>query len=107
MNFGQPHDLAWFLHLLITEVLQPLGTIFVALAVVFLLWNVFQIIMRGEDAEERSKLKTQVFWSIIAIAVMVSLWGLVTILTNTFGLSFIIPQLNTDPSAGQSFELVR
>ena len=106
MNFGQSHDLAWFLNLIIVDVLQPFGAIFLGLAIVFLLWNVFQIIVHGEDVEERSKLKTQVFWSIIAIAVMVSLWGLVAIFTNTFGVSFIIPQLDTS-SSGAGFELVR
>ena len=106
MNFGQPHDLAWFLNLIIVEVLQPLGSIFLGLAVVFLLWNVFQIIAHGEDAEERSKLKTQVFWSIIAIAVMVSLWGLVAIFTNTFSVDYIIPQLETGSNSG-GFEFIR
>ena len=102
----EQHDLYWFIHLIVTEIFQPLGSIFLGLAVVFLLWNVFQIIVHGEDAEERSKLKTQVFWSIIAIAVMVSLWGLVAIFTNTFGVDFIIPQLDTS-SSGAGFELVR
>ena len=102
----EQHDLAWFIRLIITDVLQPLGAIFLGLAVVFFLWNVFQIIVHSEDAEERSKLKTQTFWSVIAIAVMVSLWGLVTIFTNTFGVSFIIPQFNTDAGVGSGFELV-
>lgn len=101
----QTHDLAWFLGLIVREVLQPLGSIFLALAVVFFLWNVLQIIAHGSDAEERGKLKAQAFWSVIAIAVMVSLWGLVAFFTNTFSVDMVVPQLNTDP--GQGFDLVR
>jgi len=72
--------LEWFKTLLNTMV-----PILIALAVVWFLWNVFMFIVK--EGEDKDKAKTGMIWGIVAIAVMVSVWGLVGILTNTFGTS--------------------
>lgn len=83
----------------IVSFIKPITILMLSLAVVFFLWNIFQIIAHSGEAEERAKLKTQATWGIIAIAVMVSLWGLVNFFTRTFLNSGVfIPQLKTDPS---------
>lgn len=58
----------------------------ISLAVVWFVWNVFRYMIAG-DEEAKSKAKTDMIWGIVAIFVMVSVWGLVGILQSTFGTS--------------------
>jgi hypothetical protein len=57
----------------------------IAAAVVWFVWSMFQYFVRG-DEEQKAAAKTQVLYSIIGIFFMVSVWGLVNILYNTFNL---------------------
>lgn len=57
----------------------------VSLAVIYIIWNVIQVFVRGKDDPEGGKnAKIQVLWGIVGLAVILSIWGLVGILTNTF-----------------------
>ncbi len=63
-----------------------------ALAVVMFAWGVIKyFIINPEDQEKRAQGKQFILWGVIALAVMVSVWGLVAVLGATFGLdtSFI------------------
>jgi hypothetical protein len=64
--------------------LDKLVIFLVALAVVWFIWNVIKYTM-SSDEEAKSKAKQQMIWGVIAIAVIVSIWGLVSVLQNTFG----------------------
>ncbi len=66
------------------DLLDKLVILLVALAVVWFIWNVIKYVMSG-DEEGKGKAKEQMIWGIIAIAVIVSVWGLVEILQNIFG----------------------
>ncbi|MFH0755478.1 MAG: hypothetical protein V1910_02315 [bacterium] len=54
-----------------------------SLAVVFFIWQVFTYAIASKE-EDKIKAKNQMIWGIVGIAVMVSIWGLVAILTSTF-----------------------
>ena len=57
-----------------------------AIAFVVFIWGVFlYFIAGGANEEQRDKGKQLVFWGITAFVVMSCLWGLVNLLTNTFG----------------------
>ncbi len=56
----------------------------ISLAIIYFLWYVFQYAIAG-DEEKKGAAKSGMFYGIVAIAVMVSVWGLVNILVNTFG----------------------
>jgi hypothetical protein len=58
--------------------------ILVSLAVCWFIWNVVKYAM-SEDEEGKEKARSQMIWGIIAIAVIVSIWGLVSILQGIFG----------------------
>lgn len=98
-------DLRGFIGFLISKFIAPAVGIIFALTFVYFLWNIVEVIRKGGSAEELAKFKGKVFWGIITLAVMVSLWGLVAILMRTFfpGLGLSIPQLNTNPSANGIF----
>ncbi len=67
-------------------VFKPLLTLLLTFALVLFLWGVVQYLRKlgSKDAEEAKKI---MWWGIIALFVMVSVWGLVGILTSTFGLN--------------------
>ena len=64
--------------------LDQLVVFLVALAVVWFIFNVIRYAM-SSDPEKQSQAKTQMIWGIVAIAVIVSIWGLVAILQGIFG----------------------
>jgi len=72
-----------FIHAFINTVMP----IIISLAVLYFVWNVFLFVGAGDDEEKRKAARGKMIFGIIAIFVMVSVWGLVNILVNTFGLS--------------------
>lgn len=67
--------------------------VIVALALVLFIWYIITYVINQGNAEERGKAAQTMIWGIIAIFVMVSVWGLVQFVTYTLGWGFIIPQL--------------
>lgn len=65
-----------------------------SLAVVGFIWGIIQYSLNPDNEEKRKKGKSYMMWGIIALFVMVSMWGLVGILTKTFGIQTLIPQLS-------------
>ena len=55
----------------------------IAFAVIYIIINVVRFIMSGDDTK-RSELRTSILWGIVGLFVILSIWGLVRILTNTF-----------------------
>lgn len=71
----------------ILDLLNKVVPVIVALAVVWFIWGVFTYVLSGADEEKRKGARQTMLYGIIAIAVMVSVWGLVAILTGTFRLN--------------------
>ena len=90
-------DFAGFLNFITGTFIKPLTMLLLSGAVVYFLWNIAEGIRKGDSSDERSEMKTRALWGVIAIAVMVSLWGLVSILMNTFGITAGLP---TYPTSG-------
>lgn len=82
----------------IGNILQPLVPLLIGLAVVVFIYGVL-ILMLSEGGEKKEEGKQYMLWGIIGIFVMVSLWGLVAVLTSTFNLSTSTPNIQmTVPS---------
>jgi hypothetical protein len=77
------------------DLIKQLIPLVIALTVLVLLWGIFKLVLAGDNEEKRSEAKVIMFYGIVSLFVMVSVWGLVRILTNTFFGSgeFLIPQL--------------
>ena len=59
--------------------------VLIALGVVYFIWGVVMyMIANGEEA--KTKGRDSIIYGLIGLAVIVSLWGLVYIIVNTFGL---------------------
>ena len=83
---------------LIEEILGKLAPMLVAIAVIVLLVAIINYIRAGEDEEKREKAKSLMIYGIIGLFVMISLWGLVAILSGTFNLDKDIPDIEVLPN---------
>jgi len=79
---------------LINYVLVP---VIFALAFIVFLWGIAKAyILSGGDPEEVKRGHTLVLWGIIGFVVMISLWGLVNVVSSSLGLSgYSAPNLPT------------
>ena len=64
--------------------LNGLLPVLIALAVIIFLWGVLKYIRASDNPEQRTEGRELMVYGIIAIFVMVSLWGLVNIIVDTF-----------------------
>ena len=58
--------------------------ILVAAAVIFIVWNIVIYLIKPSGEESRGKAGMNILWGIVGLFVIVSIWGLVNILVNTF-----------------------
>jgi hypothetical protein len=70
---------------IIGGMLRPLVPLIIGLAVVVFVYGVLTT-MLSEGGEKKEEGKQYMLWGIIGIFVMVSLWGIVNIIGNTFQL---------------------
>ena len=58
----------------------------IGLAALIFIFGLIQFVTSGGDEEKRKEARNTIIWGIIIIFVMTSVWGLVSLLQNTFGL---------------------
>ncbi|MFA6274164.1 MAG: hypothetical protein WC662_03305, partial [Candidatus Paceibacterota bacterium] len=81
-------------------ILKSVIPLIFALAVAMFVWGVVMYVINTSEEAKKAKGKMFMIWGIIALTVMVSVWGLVAILGNTFGITTIVPQLPGTSSTG-------
>jgi hypothetical protein len=64
------------------------------LATAAFIYGIIQYFINPDNEEKRKKGKSYMIWGIIALFVMISMWGLVGVLSNTFGVKTFVPQLS-------------
>lgn len=64
-----------------------------ALGTAGFIYGIVQFYLNPDNEEKRKKGKAFIVGGLIALFVMVSMWGIVYIFTNTFGFTNTIPQL--------------
>lgn len=62
-----------------------------ALGVTAFVWGVIQFYLNPDNEEKRKKGKSFIVGGLIALFVMVSMWGIVSIFTTTFQLDNVMP----------------
>lgn len=85
----------------LTGIGNTIITVLVAFAVLYIIFNAVMFIVKA-DSEDRAKYRSAVLWGIVALAIMLSIWGLVALLRRTFVLDNSapnqdIPQFNYVP----------
>jgi uncharacterized membrane-anchored protein len=67
----------------IGEIISSLIPIVVALALLYFLWGLAQFIYKSGDSSAQEEGKNKMIWGIIALFVMVSVWGIVRVIGQT------------------------
>lgn len=69
----------------INDLLSQVIPILMIIATIAFIWGIIKYIFAGGDEEGVADAKGFMLWSVIALAVMVSVWGIVGVLVDTFG----------------------
>lgn len=69
------------------------------LGLLFVVYGVLRYISKGADEEKRKEARDFILWGILSLFIMLSVWGLVNILVNTFNLD------NKSELVGQTYTL--
>jgi hypothetical protein len=72
---------------------RALVPVIVGLSVVVFLYGLFGYIMNSGDESKRADSVKYIVYGIIGLFVIVSVWGMVFLITDFFGLNFGIPQI--------------
>ncbi|GMQ95223.1 MAG: hypothetical protein BMS9Abin13_336 [Patescibacteria group bacterium] len=82
---------------LFSNMINALVPFLIGLGALYFIWGVLKFVMAGDDQEARANGRSMMIYGIIALFAMVSVWGLVNVLVNTFGLSAVAPTAPTTP----------
>ena len=91
-----PKDLTGLICLFL-NILKALIPLLVGMALVAFLWGVAKFISNAEDTSKHADGRQLMIYGLIGLFVMLSAWGLVTVLTGSFGLTTSPPPYNTLP----------
>lgn len=69
-----------------TTILNPIIVLMFAVALAYFAWGVVQYIWQPDNEEERSKGRTRMLWGIVGMFIMVSVYGILNLIINTFGI---------------------
>ena len=67
-------------------IIQTATPIVVALALIFFFYGLTKYILNASDEEKKKEGRSIMIWGIIALFVIVSVWGLVRVIGNTFNI---------------------
>ncbi len=73
------------LFLLFSNLLNALIGMLITVAIVVFFWGLIRYLLHDGASEDAHKGVYQMIWGIVAIFVMVSIWGLIALLQRTFG----------------------
>ena len=75
-----------------SDLLGVLMPILISLAVIYFVYSLVQFMLK--EGEEKAAAKTSMIWGVIILFAMVSVWGLVNVLGDTFDLDTAAPTLD-------------
>lgn len=78
----------------ILAILQQIVYLIVGLGLLVFLYGIFGYISNFSDEKKRQESVSYIIYGLLGLFVMISVWGLVGILTGSFGLSNAIPQIS-------------
>ena len=83
--FAQDSDVGGIIPL-IGNIIGALTPIVVALALLYFFWGLAKYILAAGDEAKKDEGKNIMIWGVIALFVMVSIWGIIGLLGETFGI---------------------
>ena len=71
-------------------ILDALIPFIIGLAVFVIIWGIFNYVVHAAEEEKRAEARSYIVWGIVGVFFMISIWGFVVILINTFGVGSTI-----------------
>jgi hypothetical protein len=72
----------------------------ISLTVLVFVWGLFKLVMAGDSEDSRAEARGYITCGVVALFVMVSVWGLVNILIRSFNLQNSMPAMPAVPDVG-------
>lgn len=79
--------LSTFIDNIVRLILTPILGLLFALAMFYFVYGIFLFIAKADVPEERKKGTAHIFWSLVGFFIMVSVIGILSAVTGTFGVS--------------------
>lgn len=79
--------LTGFIGKVVDLIIQPLVALLVTAGVAYFIWGVAVYIWNDASSDERAKGAQRMLWGIIGILIMVTVIGILNVVTSTFGVS--------------------
>ena len=70
---------------IIANIVNPIVELMFAVALIVFVWGVVEMMLKGGDAEARSKGRNHMLGGVIGMVIMMSAWGIVNLISNTVG----------------------
>jgi uncharacterized membrane protein YfcA len=86
-----PTDFYTLVYRVIDTILTPLVSLLVVLAFLYFIWGLVEFIRQAEDEGAREQGRQRMIWGVVGLFAIVSVWGLVNVLVETFNLDNTIP----------------
>jgi len=69
-----------------TQIIAPIILLLFVLSLALFFWGLADFIRNGDNEEAKKKGREHMIWGIVGIFIMVSAWGIILIVLNTFGI---------------------
>lgn len=80
---GTPIPVNTLIKNILDNIVNPVITLMVALAVIYFLYGAFVFIKNADSPEERKKGATNMMWGVIGLFIMVSAYGILNLIIGT------------------------
>ena len=90
---GSSKTIGTLIEFLLSNLTTLIIQILFSLALMYFIFGVYGFVKNAGNPAERQKYSKAITWGIVGLAVMISVWGLVSIVTGTFGEGVVIPQV--------------
>ena len=71
----------------IPQILNIVIPILIVIATIVFIWGIISYILSAGSDERKKEAKNLIIWGLIGLFVIVAMWGLVTVIGSTFGVS--------------------
>jgi hypothetical protein len=82
---GTPISAETLLQNILDNIVNPIITLMVAVAVVIFIWGVFGFIRNAESSEERKKGGTHMLFGAVGLFIMAAAYGILNLILGTIG----------------------
>ena len=78
--------------------IEPLIILFISIALIVFIWGIVKYISAAGDSQKARDGMNMIKWGVIGMFVIVSMWGLVVIILNLFGLDLFSQPPTPNPA---------